>query len=118
MCIRDRSERCSDQTRALERLKLIAPQDALILLKASFSAPRVQRLLRCSPSVGHASLVRACVRVDDVFKYANSIHPVNISLCEIIFNEMPFCRKLPKRITNDWKLKTTPVVRLERLTCV
>ena len=50
------SERCSDQSRALERLKLIASQDALILLKASFSAPRAQRLLRCSPSVGHAAL--------------------------------------------------------------
>ena len=50
------SERCSDQSRALERLKLIASQDALILLKASFSAPRVQHLLRCSPSAGNAAL--------------------------------------------------------------
>ena len=50
------SERCSDLTRAVERLKLIASQDALILLRASFSAPRVQHLLRCSPSVGHAAL--------------------------------------------------------------
>ena len=40
----------------MERLKLIASQDALILLKASFSAPRVQHLLRCSTSVGHAAL--------------------------------------------------------------
>ena len=50
------SERCDDLSRAVERLKLIASQDALILLKASFSAPRVQHLLRCSPSVGHAAL--------------------------------------------------------------
>jgi len=50
------SERCSDQTRALKRLKLIASQNALILLKASFSATRMQRLLRCSSSVGHAAL--------------------------------------------------------------
>ena len=50
------SERCNDLTRALERLKLIASQDALILLRASFSAPRVQHLLRCSPSAGHAAL--------------------------------------------------------------
>jgi len=49
------SERCDDLSRAVERLKLIASQDALILLKASFSAPRVQHLL-CSPSVGHAAL--------------------------------------------------------------
>ena len=41
MCIRDSNN---------------AVQDALILLKASFSAPRVQHLLRCSPSVGHAAL--------------------------------------------------------------
>jgi len=32
------SERCSDQTRALERLKLIASQDAVILLKAQRSS--------------------------------------------------------------------------------
>ena len=50
------SERCDDLSRAVERLKLIASQDALILLKASFSAPRVQHLLRCSLSVGHAAL--------------------------------------------------------------
>jgi len=50
------SERCSDLTRAVERLKLIASQDALILLRASFNAPRVQHLLRCSLSVGHAAL--------------------------------------------------------------
>ena len=50
------SERCNDLTRALERLKLIASQDALILLRASFSAPRGQHLLRCSPSVSHAAL--------------------------------------------------------------
>ena len=50
------SERCNDLTRALERLKLTASQDALILLRASFSVPRGQHLLRCSPSVSHAAL--------------------------------------------------------------
>ena len=39
-----------------KRLKLISAQDALILLKSSFSAPRVLHLLRCSPSVGHTAL--------------------------------------------------------------
>ena len=33
-------------------------QDALILLKASFSAPKVLHLLRCSPSVSHPSVER------------------------------------------------------------
>ena len=45
------SERCSDLSRAVNRLCLVGAQDALILLRASFSAPRVQHLLRCSPSV-------------------------------------------------------------------
>jgi len=45
------SARCSDLAKAAERLRLVGAQDALILLRASFSAPRVQHLLRCSPSV-------------------------------------------------------------------
>jgi len=50
------SERCSDLARAVNRLQLIASQDALILLRTSFSAPRVLHLLRCSPSVRHTAL--------------------------------------------------------------
>ena len=49
---------CDDLSRAVERLSSIASQDALILLRASFSAPRVLHLLRCSPSVSHPSLER------------------------------------------------------------
>jgi hypothetical protein len=49
-------ERCADLCRAVDRLCLIESQDALILLRASFSAPRVQHLLRCSPCVDHPSL--------------------------------------------------------------
>jgi len=37
---------------------MIIMQDALILLRASFSAPKVLYLLRCSPSVSHPSLER------------------------------------------------------------
>ena len=51
------TESCSELDRAVDRLKLISSQDALILLRASFSAPRVQHLLRCSPSVDHADLI-------------------------------------------------------------
>ena len=45
------SDQCRDLSRAVDRLCLVGRQDALILLRASFSAPRVQHLLRCSPSV-------------------------------------------------------------------
>ena len=51
------SKRCADLERAIERLKMIDAQDALILLRVSFSSPRVQHLLRCSPSVNHPSLL-------------------------------------------------------------
>ena len=51
------SERCSYQTRPLERLKLIASQDALVLFRAEFlQCSSCAALLRCSPSVGHAAL--------------------------------------------------------------
>jgi len=48
---------CEDLVRATERLKSIHSHDALILLRSSFSAPRIQHLLRCSPCVGHQALV-------------------------------------------------------------
>ena len=48
--------RCKDLTRAVDRLKTMSSQDALTLLRSSFSAPRVLRLLRCGASVDHLSL--------------------------------------------------------------
>jgi hypothetical protein len=50
------STRLADLRRAVERLSLLGAQDALVLLRASFSAPRVQHLMRCSPSVDHPAL--------------------------------------------------------------
>ena len=50
------SNRCDELLRAKDRLSAISSQDALILLRASFSSPRVLHLLRCSPSVDHTSL--------------------------------------------------------------
>jgi hypothetical protein len=50
------STRLADLNRAVERLKLLDAQEALVLLRASFSAPRVQHLMRCSPSVEHSAL--------------------------------------------------------------
>jgi len=45
-----------DLSKAVNRLSLISSQDALCLVRASFSAPRVQHLLRCSPCVDNAGL--------------------------------------------------------------
>jgi len=50
------SDRCADLSRAVYRLSLVGSQDAVMLLRASFRAPRVQHLLRCSPSADHATL--------------------------------------------------------------
>jgi len=50
------TKRCEDLTRAVHRLAEIRSQDVLILLRASFSAPTVQHLLRCSPSVHVSAL--------------------------------------------------------------
>ena len=47
---------CDDLARAVDRLALIGAQDALILLRASFSAPRVLYLMRCSPSAENHGL--------------------------------------------------------------
>ena len=38
------------------RLSLLAAHDAVILLKASFSAPKMMYTLRCSPCANHPSL--------------------------------------------------------------
>jgi len=50
--------RCGQLSRAIDRLKLLCSQDALILLRVSFSAPtpRVQHLMRCSLSVDNPAL--------------------------------------------------------------
>ena len=48
--------RCEDLKRAADRLSLLSAQDALLLLRVSFSAPRVQHLLRCAPSVDNPAL--------------------------------------------------------------
>jgi len=50
------ASRCSELSRAVDRLKLICAQDALMLIRASFSAPRVQHLMRCSLSFFNPAL--------------------------------------------------------------
>ena len=55
---REWDRRLDDLARAVDRLGVISSQDALILLRSSFSAPKVLHLLRCSPSTGHPALER------------------------------------------------------------
>ena len=47
---------CEDLKLAVDRLSLLSAKDALLLLRVSFSAPRVQYLLRCTPSVDNPAL--------------------------------------------------------------
>ena len=51
-------DRCKEIDRAVVRLNTVSSQDALILLRSSFSAPtpRVLHLLQCSQSADHPSL--------------------------------------------------------------
>ena len=61
------TSRCEDLARAVSRLKLLTAHDALILLRASFSAPKLMHTLRASPCAGHPQLetfdklLRGCV---------------------------------------------------------
>ena len=52
------SSRCDDLALAIDRLKLLAAHDALVLLRASFSAPKILHTLRSSPCAGHPALDR------------------------------------------------------------
>ena len=49
-------ERCNDLARTIERLRLLAAHEALILLRYSFSAPKILHTLRSSPCSGHPTL--------------------------------------------------------------
>ena len=49
---------CEDLVRARSRLKTLTSHDALILLRASFSAPKVMHTMRSAPCAGHTALDR------------------------------------------------------------
>jgi len=51
-------DRCENLATAADRLSDINSQDALILLRSSFSAPKILHLLWCSPSASHTSLLK------------------------------------------------------------
>jgi hypothetical protein len=52
------SRRCDDLTPATTRLRSIAAHDALVLLKASSSAPKLLHTIRASPCSGHPAFER------------------------------------------------------------
>jgi Reverse transcriptase (RNA-dependent DNA polymerase) len=52
------TRRCDDLDRAAGRLHHVTAHDALILLRASFSAPKLLHTLRTSPCSGHPALER------------------------------------------------------------
>ena len=60
--------RCAELSRVAGRLRIISSHDALILLIASFSAPKLLHTLRSSPCTGHPTLekfdnlLRECVQ--------------------------------------------------------
>ena len=49
------SSRCSDLRIAIGRLQVLQSHDALILLRSSFSVPRLMHTLRCVSFAGHPS---------------------------------------------------------------
>ena len=49
--------RCDDLARAISRLKLLSAHEALLLLRACFSAPKIVHILRCSPCSNHTRLL-------------------------------------------------------------
>ena len=60
------------RNRAVKRLNHIDSQDTLILLRSSFGAPKVQHLLRCSPSYEHPALQT----FDDLHQFGSLWHPM------------------------------------------
>jgi len=57
-------DRCAALARACDRLSSLRAQDALILLRLFFNAPRVMHLLRCTPSTNPPALSK----FDYIFK--------------------------------------------------
>jgi len=60
---------CDDLSQAIDRLKNINSHDALVLLRACFSAPKIQFLLRCAPCNNHPLLEK----FDSLLKSALSL---------------------------------------------
>ena len=50
------AKRCTEFNTAISSLSLLSAHDALILFRASFSAPKMRHMLRCSPCTEHPLL--------------------------------------------------------------
>ena len=50
------NKRCDELALAISRINTLSSHDALILLRASFSAPKVMHTIRSSPCIGHSGL--------------------------------------------------------------
>ena len=51
------TDRCNDLARGIDRLKLLAAHDALVILKASLSTSKLLHIMRSSPCADHDGLV-------------------------------------------------------------
>jgi hypothetical protein len=58
------AEHCETFTKAVHRLTKLPSQNALILLRSCFGAPKISHLLRCSPCTNHPALTHLdeCMR--------------------------------------------------------
>ena len=52
------SSLCNDLERATSRLGLITARDAFVLLRASFSASKLQHIMRASPCYDNENLLK------------------------------------------------------------
>ena len=51
-------ERCLELERTLDRLKLLASQDALLILRSAFGSSKMLNVLRSSPCMDHPAIIR------------------------------------------------------------
>ena len=51
-------KRCAELERMLDRLGLLASQDALLIFRTAFGSPKLLNILRSSPCAEHPALVR------------------------------------------------------------
>jgi hypothetical protein len=80
--------RCNDLCRAIKRLKLISAHDALVLLKNSLSAPKLQYTLRVTCCEGHNLLTT----------FDNMLRSALCSICNVTLTDLQWLQAgLPVR---------------------
>jgi hypothetical protein len=87
------SAHCEDLARIISRLELINVHDALVLLKNSFSAPRLQFTLRSAPCTGHPRL--------DYFDQL--LHTATSKICNVHLSDDQWLQaSLPGQVWRSW----------------